>query len=179
MSICLVLGSALTMWEDVEAALSLGPVDGIVAAKGAGVVWQGPLDAWVTLHPDRFPKDFKAREAKGYPEAPVMAAHRGHPQARMLNLIMEYKFAEQHSSGSSGLFAVKVAQHIGFTRQVLCGIPLDKKAGKIGVGPHWAGAEGFKRGFKEAKPHLINTRSMSGWTAEFLGKPDEQFFTGV
>jgi hypothetical protein len=179
MRICLVLGSALCLWDDVEAALSLGPVDGVVAAKGAGVVWKGPLDAWVTLHPDRFVKDYRARQKHGYPDVPVMAAHRPHPESKMLNLFLEYKFTEQKSSGSSGLFAVKVAQHIGFTHQVLCGMPLDKQAGKIGMGARWAGAEGFKRGFKEALPHLTNTRSMSGWTAQHLGKPDEQFFRGA
>ena len=175
---CLVLGSALCVWKDVDAALELSEFEGVVAAKRAGVLWRGELDAWVTLHPDRFKRDMEERAMNGYAPAKRVYSHMTEKRYPGITHQLQYRFKEQNNSGSSGLFAVKVALELGFTRLVLCGIPLSRKEGKLGFGSRWNNAEMFKRGFKEAFPLIRDyTRSMSGWTAELLGKPTEQWLT--
>jgi hypothetical protein len=111
---CLVLGAALCLFDDIEAALSLAPVDGVVAVKGAGKVWRGELDAWVGLHPEMILADYKVREARGYPRAKQMFVHEGASiPSPLFDRHMEYRFPGQTSSGSSGLFGVKVARELG------------------------------------------------------------------
>jgi hypothetical protein len=93
---------------------------------------------------------------------------------------MEYKWPDQKRSGSSGLFACRVALSLGFDRLVLCGIPLDRDAGRIDGKQVWNGASSFKQGFLEAMPHLKDTaRSMSGWTATHLGTPTPEWLEYV
>lgn len=174
---CLVLGSALCLHNDVEAALDLSEFDGVVAAKRAGVVWAGELDAWVTLHPERMHKEAHARAERGYPNAKRIYSHitRG---PKEVTHQMNYKFAAQRTSGSSGLFAVKVALlELGYNRIVLCGIPMDKTYGRIDDrSPVWTGAEAFKPAFldvlEELRPYV---RSMSGWTAQQFGLPTREW----
>lgn len=172
---CLILGSAHCLWDDVERAQRLGTFDGVVAAKGAGIHWKGPLDAWVSLHPERFVNDIATREGLGYP-----AANRtyGYKPGVGYSHWTNYKFESQRRSGSSGLFACKVAIDLGFDRLVLCGIPLDKEQGRIDdQKDRWSGASSFKQGFQEAMPHLRDTaRSMSGWTQMQLGEPTPDWF---
>lgn len=167
---CLILGSANCLWKDIEAARSMAEFDGVVAAKGAGIHYPGHLDAWVSLHPERFVKDIATRAALGYP-----AANRtyGYKAGDGYSHWTMYKFEGQKRSGSSGLFACKVAVDLGFERLVLCGIPLEKEQGRIDdMKDRWNGASSFRQGFIEAMPHLKDTaRSMSGWTKLQLGAP--------
>jgi hypothetical protein len=172
---CLILGSALSWLSDVEAALSLSEFEGVVAAKQAGEKWRGRLDAWVTLHPEYLDTSYRARKQAGLPVDTRIFCHKG---GKRVTDILDYLYPAQKSSGSSGLFACKVAQHLGFTHLVLCGIPNDNSAGKIGVGPAWHGAENFKAGWQQALPYLTNVRSMSGWTARLLGSPTTEWLTG-
>lgn len=173
----LILGAALCLWEDIEAALDLGEFDGVVAAKVAGLYWPGKLDSWVSLHPERFAKDVPERIKFGYPAAGEIV---GHENVRISGVKQSpYKFEGQRRSASSGIFAVKRAFELGYERVVLCGIPLDKTAGKIDIGRVWQGAESFRQGFEEAMPHLKDrVRSMSGWTRMKLGAPSSEWLCG-
>jgi hypothetical protein len=174
---CLVLGAALCLFADIEAALDLAPFDGVVAAKGAGRHWPRELDSWVSLHPEMLVADARVRAERGFPPA---AEHVVHEQANIEHKLfthrLPYLFPGQTKSGSSGLFAVKRALDLGFDRVVLCGIPLARDQGKIDKGPIWPGAESFRQGFEQAAPHLIGkVRSVSGWTRKFLGAPDAEW----
>lgn len=171
---CLVLGSANTLRSDLRAALELSEFEGVVACKGAGLEWRGNLDAWVSLHPDRLPRDIAWRRELGYPDA---ARTYGHIAAPGASHHTEYKFPKQKTSGSSGLFGIKVALiDLGFDRVVLCGIPLMREEGRIDGKVRWSGAEAFKKGWHEALPHLENrVRSMSGWTKQLLGSPTPEW----
>lgn len=173
---CLILGSALCLWRDIEGALELSEFEGVIAAKRAGVLWKGKLDAWVTLHPDRAANDIQERKRYGYPDAERVYSHNTTHKHSGITHRSEYKFKEQNISGSSGLFAVKVALELGFTHLVLCGMPLSRDQGKLGVGPRWNDPRRFQMGFLEALPTIKeHVRSMSGWTAEQLGKPTAEW----
>lgn len=89
---------------------------------------------------------------------------------------MEYRWKDQATSGSSGLFAVRVALELGFDRIVLCGVPMQKEQGRLDGIVRWSGAEAFKKGWQQALPHLRDTtRSMSGWTKQLLGAPTAEW----
>ena len=170
---CLVLGSANCLRDDLRRALAMGEFEGVVAAKHAGVEWTGELDAWVSLHPDRFQSLIAERAKKGSPPA---QRHYGHQAYPGVCEAMDYKFKDQRRSGSSGLFACKVAIDLGFDRLVLCGIPLEKEFGRIDGKSHWNGATSFRQGFLEARPSLMGrARSMSGWTQLILGAPTSEW----
>lgn len=170
---CLILGGALNVFEDVERALDLAPFDGVIAAKRVGVQWPGRLDAWASLHGDMFIKDIADRAAAGLPQAVRHFVYEDEPLLHDLFERLPYRFEGQTLSGSSGLFAVKVALALGYDRNVLCGMPLVREGGKIEKGPLWDGAQSFRTGFVQARRHIAPfVRSMSGWTKLELGAPD-------
>lgn len=176
----LVLGSAKCLWEDVERALDICEFDGVVAAKGAGEVWPWHLDAWVTLHPEKIRKSIDARSRAGFPRCQRVFAHNCDASTRRyITDPVPYKFDSQNNSGSSGLFAVKVAlEHLGFDRVVLCGMPLDRGYGRIDGLDLWHGSNSFLKGFQEALPDMAGrVRSMSGVTRNLLGEPDYTWLT--
>lgn len=177
----LVLGSALCWQDDVNAALDMSEFDYTFAAKDAGVVWPGHLDAWVTLHPKTMRSMVNKRAANGYLPAREVIAH-ARPvkeDVEVFTSFEDYLMPGQRSSGSSGAFAVKIALLRGCDRVVLCGVPLLRSAGKIGVGPVWAGTPTFQSGFRQASGYIDGrVRSMSGWTRNFFGYPTQAWLAG-
>lgn len=173
---CLILGSANCLRDDLSAALQLSEYEGVVAAKHGGVEWTGELDAWVSLHPDKFQALIAERAKKGSPAA---KRHYGHKAFDGVCEATPYRFEGQSRSGSSGLFACKVAIDLGFDRLVLCGIPLEKSFGRIDGYESWSGSTAFRQGFLEARPALAGrARSMSGWTQVILGTPTSEWLNG-
>jgi hypothetical protein len=73
-------------------------------------------------------------------------------------------------SGSSSLLGALAAIRMGYRRIILCGCPLD---GKNATGGSY---ETFREGWKAFAGELAGrVRSMSGWTAELLGMPTEEW----
>ena len=161
----LVLGGAACVWADVDAALGLGEFDMVVACNDIGALWPGRLDHWASLHPERLPKWESERRARGYPGGWVTWAHRAHKGIA--------RDTGGDWAGSSGLLAVRVALEVGASRVVLAGVPLDRDAGHVVRQAAWPSADAFRKGWKRHEADLIGVRSMSGWTREFLGAPDE------
>ena len=163
MSVALVLGGAACLHTDLESALSLGEYSGVVACNDAGAWFPGPLDAICSLHEDKLRKIWLVRRARaGLPPPKVIATKASHA----------HQFEGQTASGSSGLFALKIALvDLGFDRAVLCGIPMDAQPHFFG-GDWWGGAKSHKRGWEQALPVIqAKVRSMSGWTAAKFGSP--------
>ena len=93
-----------------------------------------------------------------------------------------YLFPGQTSSGTSGLFALKVALiDLGFDRAVLCGIPMQDEAGHLrDAAAPWSGAVAHWAGWLEAYPQIKDrARSMSGRTADLLGRPTAEWVAGA
>lgn len=195
----LVLGGAACLWDDINAFWGLHgfdpapgnliapekPWQGVVACNDAGYEWPGELEAWASLH-CRFmeTKGWRAERARrGYPEA---RRHIGHHEAFRGSLgkkagltpdliASHYCFPGQPKSGSSGLFAAKVALiDLGFDRAVLCGIPMNGAPHFFGGDP-WKPYEGFRRSWLEVpEEYRARMRSMSGWTRILLGPPETE-----
>jgi len=182
--IALILGGAECVWEDVaELERILGrPWDGIViAANDIGSHWPRRLDHWATLHPEQLGRWIEDRRKKGLPGGFVSWAHvyqAGH-SIRGRELI-DRTLPRQ---SCSGIFAGYVARAIG-CRGVFCGVPLTRT-------PHFAESRMHPRGrpwtswathyreFEKIADEMRGwMRSMSGLTADRLGRPDLQWLEG-
>lgn len=177
MTIALCLGGAASIRDDWTAALDLGAFDFVVACNDAMTVWPGRLDVVVTLHPEKLQGWRDQRRANGYPDAARYLVHGDSPPE--WTELAEFRFPGQNDSGSSGLFAAKVALiDLGADRAVLAGIPLTRE-------PHffdtrqWEAAVGYRAVWDALRPeYCARIRSMSGWTSHFLGLPTAEWIAG-
>jgi hypothetical protein len=78
-------------------------------------------------------------------------------------------------SGSSAMLGVQAGLQKGYERIILCGCPL---SGGNDKGDKY---ESFRPGWEDQKNRKMvmgKVKSMSGWTAEFLGMPTEEWLNG-
>lgn len=169
----LVLGDARTVWEEATAALAMFEPDAVAATNNAGIAWPGRLDYWCTLHPQQCTSwvgiDAAVRQR--------VAAGRNRPQtwAHKASRGVDRHVADW--AGSSGLFAVRVLLHEGFTHIVLAGVPMNRDGAHFyDEGRPWESAGSFHKGWEkhmaQLRPHV---RSMSGWTRVRLGGPTPEW----
>lgn len=178
MSIALVVGGGACVWSDVRLALELGEFDAVVACNDAAAAWPGRLDAAVSLHAEKWGFWMERRRLAGRPLPDLIIGHaeakRGVvPMPSCVTGYVEHRFPGQKDTGSSGLFALKFALvDLGIDRAVLCGVPMTAEQNHFFDERRWGGATSHRRGWKQALPQIADrARSMSGWTAELLGKP--------
>lgn len=175
----LVLGGAEGVWDDVassEEQFGEQWWDLVVAANDIGCHWPHRLDGWCTLHPEKMLKWRQARGQAGHPEGYSTYARKGKGRRGM-----DYSIRHVYKSGSSGLFAVSVALHLGATHIILCGVPMTKAGyfaestvhpkGKTfaSVDSHWKKWLQYQDDIRET------TRSMSGRTRDLLGAPTQEW----
>lgn len=164
-----ILGGARGVWAELaelEAMLGRRP-DLIVGTNDAGVIYPGHLDAWATLHHERFAEWRRRRTGN--------QTYRAFVHAPLVGLDAEA--VPDRWSGSSGLFAAQIAlAKLGARGVVLCGCPLDADRAHFFNARPWTDADIFRRGFEAALPVIRDTvRSMSGWTRDLLGAPDARW----
>ena len=167
--IAAVLGGARGVWSELaelETLIGRKP-DLIVGTNDAGVVYPGHLDAWATLHHERFAEWRRRRTGNQDYRAFIHASYAG----------VAAEVAPDRWAGSSGLFAAQVAlSHLNARGVVLCGVPLNADRAHFFNSAAWTDADVFRRGFEAALPVIRDTvRSMSGWTRDLLGIPDPQW----
>lgn len=176
----LALGSATSLWTDIDGALALSDFDGVVAANEAGVLWAGELTSWVTLHPEEIEGRIDRRRSRGYPDAKEICSHFTKRETGAITLQIEYMLPRQKKSGSSGLFAVKRCLDLGATHVVCCGIPMEKTMGRVDGKEQWPSASMFRGAWENVVPVIRHkVRSMSGWTRNLLGAPTAEWFNQV
>lgn len=181
MRTALVLGGGRGVWEDVAEALAMGEFAVVVACNDAAAAYPGQLHAAVSLHAEKLGFWMERRRRAGL----AMPTHvLGHGDAARGTLrlppvitgFVEQMLPGQTDTGSSGLLALKAALFdLGFDRAVLCGVPMDDR-------PHffddvsWSAVRSHWRGWIQALPHIKDrARSMSGRTADLLGRPTEEW----
>lgn len=170
MSTCLVLGGAASVFEEAERALDLAEFDGVVACKRIVEIWQGPLVAFATLHPDSAPISLAKRKAAGYSMAFVTVTINGEAHAQHTARLPD-ALVTTDWGGSSGLFGVKTARLLGYDRIVVAGIPMAACAHFDRDQP-WSTAHSYHKGWRTHANQLAPfVRSMSGWTKALLGSP--------
>lgn len=179
MTVARVIGSADCQPGDLErlGALVGGAWPGLtVAVNEAGVHFPGHIDAWASLHADKFLEEvdgegdwLRRREQAGHSAPGCVCGH-----LRVQSPVALWR--QTWPGGSSGIYGVDVALHVlGARRVVLCGIPLDNRV-HLYRGEPWTEARGhrltWERALHELRPRV---RSMSGWTQELLGAPDREW----
>ncbi len=152
----IILGGGDTLDSDISAVPDIESRT-IIAVNDAIKYWKGKLDYAVTLHPE------KLREWVNKP-CHVISHKRVHG-AHIDQVIPELW------GGSSGLYAVQIAlKELNAKEVILCGVPMTPT-------PHfwgstWTDADKYRRGWTRNIKDLANVKSLSGWTAELLGKPE-------
>lgn len=189
--VALVLGSGAGVWQEIAAAQALGEFRGVVACNEMISHWPGALSAAVSLHPEKMPGWLEARKEAGHPPVEKTAVHAewrdwyrhiGRPETLPFtpDLVTPYRFDGQTDSGTSGLFALKVALvDLGFDKAICCGMPMTTEAGHFTMATYqpWFGALTHRKGWQQAMPEIAGrARAMSGWTADLLGRPDATWF---
>lgn len=170
--IAFALGGADTLWDDLKAASALVEPDLVVACNDALVHYPGPLAAACSLHHEKMERWLKDRVASGFnvPDR-VFARIGGAPFEET-----DYMLPGQLRTGSSGLFAVKVALiDLGAAKVICCGIPMDKRP-HFFSGANWQASQIHKTGWVQALPEIEDrVKSMSGWTRKLLGEPTKEW----
>jgi len=180
MTLALVLGGASCMRDDLSRFERMHPVDDavIIAVNDAGWAYPGKIDHWVTLHVEHLSRWVATRRELGRNmdfetwSRPGPKSRQHQPTDHVLG---------HWGKGSSGLFAVTVAQHLGFKRIVLCGVPMST-AGNVSGKSEWPVDEVtlHREGWVYHLGRIKDTvRSMSGWTKGILGAPTEEWLRGV
>ena len=125
-----------------------------------------------TLHPDKLngaENWLGIRQRAGLPPPLQVWAHRKHVAVTNDTASLEWL-------GSSGLFAVQVARLEGYRKIIGCGIPMTVDGGHFERHQHWQSAISFRKGWVRYKHEIEKCfRSMSGWTLEQFGGPDEKW----
>lgn len=177
----LVVGGAACVWDDAVTALELFQPDIVVAVNEAGILWPHHLDFWVTLEAPKFFDWQQRRDASGRntdylavvaSDAPFV----DEPMRVDRRMNHEWRGYDNHrNSGSSGLFAVKVALAEGATHVVLAGVPMSTTGGHFLQAGAWDGS-GYEDAWTGVRLRIAgHVRSMSGWTAVLLGKPTPEW----
>lgn len=180
MTVALVVGCAEGVWEDVEEARKLGDYDAFYVCKMAGIQWDEGFFHWMTLHPEFMAGYKEERKKLGLPDSYEVTGplkeecgmHGAHPLDRRVS----YRWPEMTSSGSTGLFAVKVALDTdGHHGIVLAGVPMTSTNHFL-RGKPWPHRDSFIPAWEKAQARIKDrVRSVSGWTREMLGAPTREW----
>ena len=186
MTLAIVLGSAQGVFQEVAEAMRLCQPDMIIAVNDMIPAWPDALHAAVSFHAEKMRHWLRRRQMNGYsiPQGVVIPSE--WPEWYQVlhkdkldfepTLQTPYRFDGQDESGSSGLFAVKVALvDYGVDRVICCGMPMEPDVRYQHRHRRWYSAIRHRKGWEQSREQLRNVRSMSGWTADFLGRPSRQW----
>lgn len=174
--IAIALGSANCMDADLAAALALAPDALIIACNHAARDHPGQIDHWASMHADLFVKWTIERAIAGHP--PVH--NYWYPKHRAVACKIPSAKAIDIWGGSSGLLCVRVGIHLGADKIICAGIPLNQTFCHKGEAKQWTEARQYRGAWERNKGHLLGrVKSLSGWTREFLGAPDEEWINGA
>lgn len=178
MSTAIVIGGANSAWSDLDAARKLCTFDHVVCVNHAGIHYDGPVSAWASYHVELLWRMWiPARASAGNPTAESYwtAMYRGRRLGPRVPLKMR---TLEGAGGSSGLLGARVGAALA-DRVVLCGIPMDASYEHYDKPGPWKECDKYRRYWEEKLPEIGGkVRSMGGWSAELLGKPDAEWLAG-
>lgn len=161
--IALILGGAPSVWLELEAAKAmLTRPYVVVAANLAGLEYDHSLAGWASLHPDSLAE---------------WVARKGCTDARLFTP----DETPERWPGSSGLYAAQVALfELGAAGAILCGVPMDSRAGHFTGRIPWESVTDYRRAFQAALPEIGGrVRSMGGWTQDLFGAPTREWIDAI
>lgn len=170
----IIVGSGAGVWEELAEAQKMMPAHHIMAVNfamfGLETLNRNHMDRtqgqpyvqhWVSLVPEYFA--FKPRHGSG------TTTHCRKPGPHI-----DYVHEDLMSQGGSGgEWAIHIALKLGYKKIILVGIPIDHR-GRFYDAPgsiQYYGNGAARSIWIKNKELFKDVRSMSGWTAELLGKP--------
>ena len=125
----------------------------------------------VSLHPNKLDAWLALRRKAGLPQPEQIWGRYKHAYPEVT-----HDTENIYQGGSSGLLAVQVARREGHERIVAVGIPMTIEGGHYVRHEKWDAAIRARPAWEKCKNDLAPYfRSMSGWTAEIFGEPDEEW----
>ena len=163
---CLIItGSAPCVIDDLTAlAMDDSRADFMAIGLDAIDKYCWPVKYVATYHPEDIPQILARREARiGRVDFAIVC----HKRCKHVDIVITDYW---QPSGSSALLGVQAALRLGYRRIILAGCPLTGKNDKGGK------YENFRNGWEARRKEIgDHVRSMSGWTAEFLGWPTKEW----
>lgn len=174
----LILGGAVNVLHEAREAFRLFTPDRIIACNHVGIRWPGRLDAWVTFHPLEMHQwqDERASLGRNTDYEAITYVHSKDKAVKArIDRRHPHMWPGQRNSGSSGLFATRIALDDGATHIVLAGIPIDRNGSHIVRGGEWHCADSYQETWRGVADRLTRVRSMGGWTRQLLGEPTREW----
>jgi hypothetical protein len=159
-----LVGCASNWQRDLDSLGELGASFDVMAI-GLDCPYKGNVKYFATYHIADIPLYQIKRGREGLNTDYKIIAHKS-DKKNHVDAVFEY----QSPSGSSALLGVFASLEFGYDKIVLCGCPLEGANAK--KHPYSV----FRKGWQVHKNEVIGkVKSMSGWTAEFLGKPTREW----
>lgn len=178
--VAFVLGGAKTLREDWEKAEGLVTPHTYIATNETGRDFNGGLPHWCTLHTEKITDWYVDRMLKrGTVDVGQLWTSNIKTLPRNDYLTPDCFNHVQSWDGSSGLLAITVALHLGYQKIILCGVPLDKKAGHyFSPDEPWMDAPRYRHAWIKHQDEMHGrVKSMSGWTQALLGAPTKEWLS--
>ena len=172
--LALVLGGATKVFVEAEQAFNDYDIDVVLAINNCMKDYPGEIDAAVTLHPSKLAEWLDNRKAPNTPKHIVSFKERD-----KVTHVIDYMWPQMTKSGSSGLYAVKVAFELfQADKVILAGVPMTADAHYHDNKP-WGEPKDFREAWLQMMPTLMGkVKSYGGWTAEHLGLPSREWVNG-
>lgn len=178
--IVLILGSGTGIFEDIRDAKELIGQKHFdaMAVNMSFLAYKGEVKHLVTVHQEKIEHFYEL--AKTLPEQRFSHIH---THSHMVCPGVEAAWPIVDQNGTSSFFAVKVAILLGYTKIILCGVPLNGSRrfydSPYDVYENNFGCEAIEHSWHQYKPQFGGrVRSMSGKTAQIYGKPDKEWIHG-
>ena len=167
-----VLGGGRTVWQDYDRAVSFG-IDKFIVTNDIGSHFHGVIEHWVTLHP-LYMKGWRYyRDKHTYGAGTPYRTHSVKHEAG-IDHVWNTKAVSM-----SGTFAVWVALALGYSKVLLCGVPMDD-SGHYFDHPRYITSNDNRTQrveWENAKANWFQdrVRSFSGNTALWVGEPSMEW----
>lgn len=180
--ILVLLGGARCVWEDVKRLEDILPRNNCqhMAVNDIGAYWHHELTHWVTLHGAYMSGWRNFRMGHGYGEGAHVFTHSFSVPSGTRHKDIDHWWDIDFGGGTSSMFGVVIAFGLGYSKVILCGIPMDK-SGHFFDAPWYITPEleghSEKTVWREAiRDRFINkVKSISGNTRAWLGEPTEEW----
>ncbi len=161
-----IIGGGSDVLADYAAARKLSHQHDVLAVNDMIAEFPFRIKHAASVHPNRLPGWLNQRGYRKYnTPTSVWSNIRGNGVSNIVS---------DDWRGSSGLYAVRVALEMGYSKIILCGVPMQAEAGHYLRKKPWLQCEWFVDRWPRYCPR-DNVRSMSGYTRELLGAPSREW----
>jgi len=163
----IITGAAPDVLVDIAAVPRVCEYDLMAIGPDAADKYGWPIKYVATYHPEDLPEIRRRRERRGGNTDYRVVSHK---PGEGIDIVGPH----HKPSGSSALLGALTAIRLGYDRIVLAGCPM---TGKNAKGRNYGD---YRRGWETSLEELGGrVRSMSGWTAELLGRPTDEWILNM